>query len=90
MLSSQHAKEKEDNRQYLLHVISSIRFLACQGLALRGDSDEQDSNFLQLLMLQAEDNAIINSMLEKKHMKYHAMKSKVKFFLSWLKQFYGR
>ena len=70
MLSSQHAEEKKGNRQYLLHVIMTIRFLACQGLALRGDGDEKDSNFLQLLMLRAEDNPNIKVMLEKKRMKY--------------------
>ena len=44
MLSSQHAEEKKRNQQYLLHVIMTIRFLTCQGLALRGDGDEKDSN----------------------------------------------
>ena len=59
MLSSQHAEEKKENRQYFMHAISTIRFLACQGLSLRGNGDEKDSNFLHLLMLRAEDNAII-------------------------------
>ena len=70
MLSFQHAEEKKENRQYLMHVISTIRFLACQGLSLRSDGDEKNSNFLQLLMLRAEDNASIKLMLEKKRMKY--------------------
>ena len=70
MLSSQHAEEKKENSKYLLHVISTIRFLACHGLALRGDGDEKDSNLLQLLMLWAEDKACIKPMLEKKRMKY--------------------
>ena len=63
MLSSQHAEEKKRNRQYLLHVITTVRFLACQGLALRGDGDEKDSNFLQLLMLRAHDDPNIKLML---------------------------
>ena len=63
MLSSQHAEEKKRNRQYLLHVITTIRFLACQGLALRGDGDEKDSNFLQLLMLRAHNDPNIKLML---------------------------
>ena len=63
MLSSQHAEEKKRNRQYLLHVITTIRFLACQDLALRGDGDEKDSNFLQLLMLRAHDDPNIKLML---------------------------
>ena len=47
MLSSQLAKEKQANREYLLNVMSIIRFLARQALPLRGDGDEKDSNFYQ-------------------------------------------
>ena len=36
-LTRQHAKEKEENRKILLKIISNIRFLAHQGLGLRGD-----------------------------------------------------
>ena len=49
MVVSEHAKEKEHNRQMLLLILKCIRFLGCQGLALRGDSDEKDSNFMQTL-----------------------------------------
>jgi len=66
MLSSQHAKEKKINRDYLMKVLSSIRFLARQGLALRGDYDEVDSNLYQLLLLRAEDDPMITSALEKR------------------------
>ena len=55
MLSKQAATQKEQNRQYLLKVLSSIRFLARQGLPLRGDGDETDSNLHQLLVLRGED-----------------------------------
>ena len=51
MLSSTHQKEKNANRQYLLKVMQNIRFLARQGIPLRGDGDEHDSNFIQLLYL---------------------------------------
>ena len=44
MLSKAHTKKKEDNRECLLTILSSIRFLARQGIALRGDGDESDSN----------------------------------------------
>ena len=50
MLSKEHADQK-DNRQCLLKVLSNIRFLVQQGTALRGDGDENDSNFIQLLKL---------------------------------------
>ena len=46
----EHADQK-DNRQCLLKVLSNIRFLAQQGIALCGDGDENDSNFIQLLKL---------------------------------------
>ena len=37
MLSQQAASEKQANREYLLKGLSSVCFLACQGLALRED-----------------------------------------------------
>ena len=43
-----HSKEKRDNRECLLKILSSVRLLARQGLALRGDGDESDSNYIQL------------------------------------------
>ena len=63
MLSSQRKKE---NRTYLMQAVSSIRFLAQQGLALRGDGGKSDSNLRQLLLLQANDNSKIISFLETK------------------------
>ena len=39
MLSREHAQEKSENRQCLLQILSNIRFLSRQGLALRGDGD---------------------------------------------------
>jgi len=42
MLSSEHAKEKCDNTEYLLKILENIRFLGRQGLPLRGDGDEQN------------------------------------------------
>ena len=34
-------------------ILQNIRFLARQGLPLRGDADDADSNFIQLLRLQS-------------------------------------
>ena len=64
MLSKQAATEKQQNRQYLLKVLSSIRFLACQGLPLHGDGDDTDSNLHQLLVLRKEDYPAIHQFLE--------------------------
>lgn len=70
MLSVQHAKEKKLNREYLLKVLSTIRYLARQGIPLRGDGNEKDSNFYQLLVLRGEDISCIKPMLEKSQLKY--------------------
>ena len=55
-LSSMLALEKQVNRECFMKLLSSIMFLARQGLALRGDgAGEPDSNFIQLLQLRAQD-----------------------------------
>ena len=63
MLSGVHAQQKAENREILQMMLSSIRYLGRQGLALRGQckvddlgrSGELDSNFLQLLRIRGED-----------------------------------
>ena len=47
-----------------------MRFLARQGLPLRGHDDETESNFFQLVKLRGEDDPRIESWLEKKTDKY--------------------
>ena len=69
-LSREHAKEKECNRIMLLKIMSSIRFLGRQGLALRGDGKEDNGNFMQLLKVKAEDDPRLLDWLEKKLNKY--------------------
>ena len=69
-LNAAAISEKEKNREYLLKVLSSVRFLARQGLALRGDGDEQDSNLMQLLQLRGEDYEPIRKFLGKQQLKY--------------------
>ena len=44
-LSSSHAEEKLQNRSYLLKIFQTIQFLSRQGLALRGDQNDQESKF---------------------------------------------
>jgi len=70
MLSSDHAKEKRDNTEYLLKVFENVQFLARQGLSLRGDGDEQNSNFIQLLYLRSKDYPSILQYMQKKTDKY--------------------
>ena len=70
LLSSAHAKEKAANRKNLMCVAECLRYLARQGLAIRGDGSEVDSNFHQLLLLRANDDPAIKEMLTKKTDKY--------------------
>ena len=63
-------KEKYERRECLVKIISNIKFLARQGLPLRGHGDESNSNFFQLMKLRAEDDAKITSWLERKTDKY--------------------
>ena len=72
-LSSMLALEKQVNRECFMKLISSIRFLARQGLALRGDgAGELDSNFIQLLQLRAqdEDDSKLAGWMKRKSSKY--------------------
>lgn len=65
-ISDQYKDICMDNRKYLITVLSNIKYLARQGLPLRGDADETNSNFIQLLKLRSIDNPTILSYLEKK------------------------
>ena len=63
MLSTAHAEGKKISGQCLVTIAENIRFLARQGIALRGDEDEKDSNFIQLLHLLAiKQPELINCM----------------------------
>lgn len=79
MLSASLASQKAESRKMLLTILSSIRYLGRQGLALRGrykiaeGSDkggEIDSNFIQLLRTRAEDNPGILKWMDKSQNKY--------------------
>ena len=67
MLVKQHKQEKKNNRQCLLKIISNVQFLARQGLPFRGDGEEIDSNFIQLLKLHGLNDPRIDSWLSKKN-----------------------
>ena len=68
-LSAYHSEEKSKNRQIFSTLLRNIRFLARQGLALRG-SIEEESNFVQLLKLEGEVDSQIEKWLKKKSGKY--------------------
>ena len=54
-LSQQYVIQLESSSKVLWRILASIRYLARQGLALRGDGDESDGNFLQLLKLPGDE-----------------------------------
>ena len=70
MLNQQAATEKQQNHDCLLKILSTVRFLARQGLTLCGDEDESNSNLHQLLCLRGEDDPALISFLKKKQLKY--------------------
>ena len=59
-------QEKATNRRMLLKILLCIRFLACQGLSLRGVGADADSNLLQLLQLQYMDCPELSGWMSKK------------------------
>ena len=70
LLSREHQEEKATNRRMLLKVLQNIRFLARQGLSLRGDHGDADSNFIQLMHLRSVDCPEVESWMTKKSNKY--------------------
>ena len=66
VLSNQHQKDKEENRRCLLQIVLCLRYLARQGIALRGNNNDIDGYFHQLLKLQAYKNKEFNQWLDKK------------------------
>ncbi|KAL5497072.1 hypothetical protein EMCRGX_G013468 [Ephydatia muelleri] len=70
MLSTAHAEGKKISGQCLVTIAENIRFLARQGIALRGEEDEKDSNFIQLLHLLAIKQPELINWMQQKTSKY--------------------
>ena len=70
--SAQHAVEKAKNRKMFLLMLTNVQFLARQGLAQRGDGNECNSNFTQLIHLRRNECAGIdvNAWLDRRANKY--------------------
>jgi hypothetical protein len=64
-ISDQKAAEQRPAHQCLLKIVSSVHYLARQGLAFRGRSEES-GNFQQLMLLRAEDNPELLPWLSRK------------------------
>lgn len=70
MLSSEYTKQKVLARDCLFEIASGIRFLARQGLSLRGHNEEENSNFKQLMNLLSVKNKYLFDWLTKKADRY--------------------
>ncbi len=68
-LVSQMESERADNRHCFLKIISALKFLAQQGIAIRGH-DNKESNFYQLLQLLAHEDDKLKQWLQRKKNKY--------------------
>jgi len=62
--------EKLQNRDYVLKVFQTIQYLSRQSLALRGDQNDQESNFIQLMKLRGADDPNIMKHLGQSTDKY--------------------
>ena len=65
-LSNMYKQEKATNRKMFLTILQNIRFFVRQGLPFRGSQTEVDSNYIQLLLLQALDIPELNMDEQKK------------------------
>ena len=76
-------KKNWNDGNAFLKVLSNIRYLARQGLPLRGYGDpktltESESNFVQLMKLRDEDDSRKTGWLEKKWTNTHPLICKIK------------
>ncbi|XP_031329535.1 zinc finger MYM-type protein 1-like [Photinus pyralis] len=69
LISKGKINEMKSARAALLRMISSLRYLMVQGLAIRGHVDE-NSNYRALLALVAEDNTDLASWLQRSKYKW--------------------
>lgn len=82
-ISKGKAEDMKAARKCLLNIISTINFLAKQGLALRGHT-ETSSNFTQLLLLRSEDVPELKSWLSRSKFKWtsHEIQNEILNLLS--------
>ena len=78
---NQHLVVLQQRRQYLLIVISTLRVLARQGIAIRGHSDSE-SNFMQFLELQAHNVKGFKGWLERSEYLSHDIQNEILSLMS--------
>ena len=77
----------KDNRKCLMKIFETLQFLGRQRLALRGEENYENSNFIQLLKLRRKDLVKLNQWLEKKLTSIHHMTSRMNFLCWWQTKF---
>ena len=60
MIKTNSTEVQSQNRACLIKIISYLRYLARQGLPLRGHGNDQDSNFKQLLKCRPADDPVFS------------------------------
>ena len=70
MTSEKIKSNMQEKRKCLIKIIDKIQFLGRQGLALRGDESDKNSNFMQLFKLRSKDFPKLKEWSEKKTEKY--------------------
>ena len=65
MTSEKIKSNMHENRKCLIKIIETMQFLGRQGLALRGEESDKNSNFMQLLKLRSKDFLKLKEWLEK-------------------------
>ena len=79
-ISSAAGEQRKENRSCFMKDMSSLKFLARQGLPIRGDGEgEQSGNLSQLLALRSQDDPKLVEWLKKKTDKYtgHDMQNEI-------------
>lgn len=64
-LSIAKRKEMNSNRKALMKIFDTIKTVARQGLALRGDWNDEDGNFIQILKMRAQDVPELDNWLKR-------------------------
>lgn len=71
LFSQKHSDQKVKNQEMFMKILQNLRYLARQGLALRGShGDDTESNFCQLFQLEVEDKQALESWINKKSDNY--------------------
>ena len=75
MVASQLTTQRLERRKCFLHLLSNARFLSRQGLPFRGDGNELDSNYMQLIRLRFENTKDLVDWIKQKTDKYTSPES---------------